>query len=103
MAKKIGLSLSFCVSRICRGEVALEDVEKLIVGVRCPDEEAWAEVVSDYKESYWHDFPDQAEEVVKTLRAQGKIIQPKLQDPPRYPMTADGVWVDSEDQIQWSN
>lgn len=102
MAKKIGLSLSFCVSRICRGEVPVEDVEKLIVGVICPDESAWNEVISNYKASYWEEFPEQAEEIVQRLRSEGKIVQPRLQDPYRYPILGNGVWVSSEKEIEYS-
>ena len=102
MPKKIGLSLSFCISHICRGKIALEDVDKLIVGVNCPDESVWQEVISDYKESYWYGFADQAEEVVRRLRTEGKIIQPRLTDPYRYPMISNGIWVSLEEEIEWS-
>ena len=35
--KKIGLSLSFCIKEIIRGEVRLEDVDKIVAGTTVDD------------------------------------------------------------------
>lgn len=103
----IGLSVSLCVKSICRGEVPLEKVEKIIAGTRCETAEDWESVIAYYRQCYWHRYPDLAEKNFRQLLAEGKIHQPRL-DPSngRSPhlATADkGVvyWVDSEDEIQW--
>lgn len=74
----IGLSLSFCVSDICRGKVALQDVEKIIAGTCVHDRDELEDLIVDYQEWYWSDFPKEAAFVTRCLWENGKIEQPRL-------------------------
>lgn len=101
MAKKIGLSVSQCVVSICKGEVSVEDVEKIMAGTLCPNEATWNFVINHYKETCWKEFPDQAEEVVRQLIVSDRILQPRIGDCRKVPNKQNGIWVDSEDQIEY--
>lgn len=103
--KKIGLSLSLCIADICRREVQLSDVKKIISRTCCPDEAAWERVISWYQRNSWRDFPDRAEQILWQLLADGKIEQPKLININHYPLVYphDSRWVDSEEQIKWTD
>lgn len=92
MAKLIGRSLSFCIQDVLSGRVALEDVEKIVAGTTARTEEDWATLVEMYQGSYWRDFPAEAAELVGQLRAQGRIEQPRL-DNPEVHSIADGHWI----------
>ena len=102
----IGLSVSFCVSDIVAGKVALDKVEKIVAGTKLPDSEAWERCIKTYRESYWRKNPDQAERILRQLLAEGKIYQPAL-DPEngRRPHLAsdNGIihWVNAESEIKW--
>jgi hypothetical protein len=96
---KIGLSISFCVRCIASGEIAYDDVTKIIAGTRVPDGN-WEDVITTYKEIYWSEFPT-AEGIFRRLLAEGKVTQPRLTTG-KAPYVGGGVWVESEDQIIWS-
>jgi hypothetical protein len=99
----IGVSLSFCIRHILRGEVELDRVVKIIAQTTANTEEAWHHVLSEYKQSYWREFPEEAEKLVAQLRAEGRIEQPRLVDPNRMIRItkATGVWYTSEEDIIW--
>lgn len=100
----IGLSLSFCAPSICRGEVSLENVQKIVAATKFSTEVDWQAGISSYQESYWYDFPEEAEQVVKSLYAQGKIIQPRLQNNDHFPSIGNRViWVSSKEEIRWND
>ena len=100
----IGLSISFCVQDIAEGKVALETVDKIVAGTSVEPGQATEELIALYKESYWCRYPDQAEQIFRQLLVEGRIEQPRLADPRRFPMLERGVrWVESEDQIIWSD
>ena len=61
----IGLSASRCIASICRGEMKLEDVEKIISGTAIKDERSFANVISTYRSLEWSDFPDKAEKMFR--------------------------------------
>lgn len=96
---RIGLSLSGCVLDILRGTVELEQVIKIIAGVRCVDADAWERVISGYMESYWVDF--NREDVDRIIGAL-TIEQPRLINNYQYPLLYNGRWVSDESQIVWS-
>lgn len=96
----IGLSLSFCIRDIVAGRVQLDQVDRLVTGTRASDEDEWDEVIAQYKESYWRDCPDEAERLVRQLRAEGRIEQPRVAGNPP-PHIALGHWVEDESQIQY--
>ena len=102
----IGLSVSFCVRDIVAGKMALEQVEKIVAGTACPDDEAWERVIKAYRDSYWRESPDQCEQILRQLLAEGKIYQPALDlENGRRPLLAtdDGIihWVNAESEIKW--
>ena len=97
----IGLSASCCVRDIVRGEVKLEEVEKIIAGTRGDSPEAIDEIIRQYRRIEWRENPDEAERIFRHLLDAGKIEQPKLKGG-RGPWIGDGWWVESEDQIRWS-
>ena len=128
---KIGLSLSRCVGDIVEGKINIEDVEKIITGACWTNDAEWEDTIQLYKQNDWcwsyigqdgrkmAANPDEAEKIARQLLAEGKIEQPRLKDPSRYPLRqrrfysaeiqatlgedAYVTWVDSEEDIQWSN
>jgi len=94
----IGISLSFCVRDMAKGQ-APAVVEKIITGCRAINDEAWDEIIKRYKESYWKGL-DNAETICRKLIANGKIVQPRLTGG-SAPYVGQGHWVESEDQIVW--
>lgn len=97
----IGLSLSLCINDIANGKVALGDVEKIISGT-CADASQWDALLARYAELYWEDGPESRLRIARHLYREGKIKQPRLLDNSHYPMIGSGHWVNSEDQIVWS-
>jgi hypothetical protein len=105
----IGLSLSFCVSRIVSGEVDVNDVEYIVAGTAISDPADWNDLIERYKSAYWipskNDPPNytaNCEGVCRLLIALGKVRQPKLTEN-RAPIIDKGVvWVNSPDQIRYS-
>jgi len=98
----VGLSLSFCVNDIIYHTVRLEDVDRLIVGVRAASDADWQMVVDDYCESYWQYDTTWAREIVATLRHEGKIDQPRLRGESTHNI-ADGWWVAADATIPVAN
>ena len=78
MANYVGLSLSFCVGSILRGEVQLSEVEKIVSSTACFTPESWDGVITNYRNSYWSKNPDKGEQIARHLINSGKIIQPRL-------------------------
>lgn len=99
--KKIGLSLSFCVKEIIRGEVRLEDVEKIVAGTTVDDPNDWPKVIDVYKRVQWADNPELGQRIFSELLAAGKIEQPLLTTRCQ-PIINLGIWVGSESEIQWT-
>jgi len=97
----IGLSLGLCVADICEGKVKLKDVEKIISGLICRDEAAWDNVIEQYKNKYWSEYPEQAEKITRELLAQNKIEQPRLNDEKHLLFIPHKKWVKTEKQIAW--
>jgi len=97
----IGLSLSFCIRDIATGKVPIGDVEKLVVGTKTPDDEAFESVLQQYCEYYWYECAEEAVEIARRLRAEGKIEQPRLENDDRFPNIAEARWVETEEQITW--
>ena len=101
---KIGLSVSLCVADIARGDIPIEEVDKLIAGTRCNDEADWDSVIATYKEGEGSEFPDEAEAFLRQLIADGKVEQPRLKNDhhsPRVSVSKRTYWVESEEDIVW--
>jgi hypothetical protein len=97
----IGLSVSRCVAAIARGEVKIEDVEKIIGSTTVPQPIAWLLMIPRYCEREWKDFPHEAVAILMQLVEGGKIEQPRLVTGLR-PAIIDGkIWVGSESEIEW--
>ena len=92
MAKKTGLSLSFCVADIARGKVKESDVEKIVAATAAGTDDEWAELLDGYCNVYWRDFPRKAKAIANRLRRKGKIEQPRLQGA-RARNIAAGHWL----------
>lgn len=88
----IGYSLSFCVKDIMTGKVAEADVEKIITSTCCRDEDDWDNLFKSYGAVYWRPFEALAVDLVKRLRAQDKIVQPRLTDPDYEKSINNGWW-----------
>lgn len=79
MPKLIGLSLSFCVADILRGNVSVEDVVEIIANTRIQNLDAWKDTVENYSRMYWNNDP-RASEICEYLLFTGKIKQPRIDD-----------------------
>jgi hypothetical protein len=80
MNKVVGLSLSFCIADLIKGDRKYEDVSYLVTATRCSTEEEWEQVISSYSRSYteWRKNPNHARRLVMRLREEGKVFQPRL-------------------------
>lgn len=93
----IGYSLSLCIADLIRGWVKIEEVERIVAGTNAQTENDWERTVSAYSKNYWEYNPQKAAGLVATLRAAGKIDQPRTrgEDPPPpykdYHWTKDGA------------
>jgi hypothetical protein len=88
----IGYSLSFCISDIIHGRVALSQVWKINAQTRVEDEHVWQELIEHYCETYWKGKSEQAVSVLKYLKERGMIEQPRLKDPQINWSIVDGWW-----------
>ena len=75
---KVGLSVSRCIADIISGTVKEEDVEKIIGSTAAKTIAQWEEVISEYKELYWHDDPEEGGAILLRLLEKEKIEQPRL-------------------------
>lgn len=94
---KIGLSLSMCVKDILEGNVALEDVSKIITGTAFLTME---EAIKQYSLLIWYRYPQQ--DVVRVVTALWPVVyQPRLEnkDFPKY--TPGKYWVTREQDIRY--
>lgn len=99
---KIGLSVSFCIRDMVMGKVNPADVSKIIAGTAIRTQVDFEKVVTAYRDVYWRGSnPDACEALFCEFWDAGKIEQPRVIDG-RCPFIADGWWIDSEDQINWS-
>jgi len=107
LPKVIGLSLSFCVLDIVAGKPTLDEVEKIIAGTKCLNDETWNKLIEDYRCSHWAENPDECEKVCRQLLAEGKVFQPHLRNDMaprltvRHGLNGSDHWVSSEAEIKW--
>ena len=97
---KVGLSLSFCIADILRGNVAEIEVKEIISGTKAADEKSFNDVVEIYKGSYWHINPEEGEAIAKRLYAAGKIKQPRLEKEVDHNIS-DGHWIEPDQAEAW--
>jgi len=82
-----------------RGEVDPTTVTKIVGGTRAANPEAWDVIIKSYKSTFWHDFPDQAEKLVRQFIAEGKIEQPRLTGNTWPRIDGKKIFVESEAEI----
>ena len=85
----IGLSLSFCVKAIIRGDVSSEDVDYIITGCTPKSKKDWNIIFETYRKIYWAENPSMGELITKMFLEQGNIRY----IPGYYPMIPNGYWV----------
>ena len=100
---KIGLSLSLCIKDIVSGKVDIGEVEYIVAGTCASDDVQWEKLMAEYAKTYWRDWPAKSVTIASDLHWNGKVEQPRLVKNDHYPIIASGHWVDSEDQIVWSD
>ena len=76
---KVGLSLSFCVSDIMRGNVQEEEVKQVIAATQAETPQEWSKLIQGYKKTYWSEDPDKGAEIANRLFQSGKIKQPRTE------------------------
>lgn len=99
--KKVGLSLSFCVQQIARGEISVADIDKIYAATNAPDEATWQTLMESYSKSYWSDNPELAVEIATALKNLGKIVQPRTEGKSSHSV-ADGSWIMASDEDRWN-
>ena len=95
---KIGLSLSFCISDILRGDVKEAEVEKIITSTSCKNDSEFAVVVDYYCRNYstWRKNQQEASRLAWKFWTEGKIEQPRLtENKDSHPGINDGNWIES--------
>lgn len=90
--KKIGLSLSCCVSGILKGEVDIDDVVYIITG--CKEEGLVdGEIQEKYAKLYWRNNKEKGIEICNKLWSEGRLLFPRDQGLPE-PNLSEGYWLD---------
>ena len=92
----IGLSLSFCVSDICRGIVKESDVVKIVTATKFATPDQLDEVIGHYQGVFWADYPAEAEALTRKLLEEGKIDQPRLRHLPTCTGIGSSRWMTEE-------
>ena len=98
----VGLSVSFCIRDMVSGKVDPAVVEKIVAGTKASTPEEVEALIKGYRQTYWDECPDGAEQVFRQMLAEGKIVQPRVDGKPA-PMIAGGHWVENESQIVYCN
>lgn len=96
--KKIGLSLSFCIKDIIKGNVDVRDVKEIICGTQCKTAVDWERVIGTYSELYWKENPIEAQRIFSLMKKFGKIKQPRLEGG-EAPNISEGWWVNADEEI----
>lgn len=89
---KVGLSLSFCVQDLMRGDEYITDVAFIYSGTRARNQKEWDEVLDIYSETYWSDNPVQGRKMAQWFIERGEVIQPKLEG--KYLSHGKLNWID---------
>lgn len=101
---KTGLSLSRCIPQIASGIVAEENVARIITATKYNSEEKWKLAEDKLANGDWAAHPE-AVNILRRLRAAGKIVQPLLDKGQKPVLPTDGrIWIseDEEEDLQWT-
>ncbi len=88
----VGLSLSFCVLDILKGNVPASRVREIITGTNITDQEGWDDLLSRYKTTYWKIDPDKGEQIARQFITDGRIKQPLLDGKPAPKTIGGKIW-----------
>ena len=88
-----GLDLAECVADIVINFIPLNEISEVYNHTECMSEREWKELIATYQVLYWNKFPQAAEQVVRVLIKDNKIVQPRLLglDPPDC---SQGYWLE---------
>mgnify|MGYP003613735012 CR=1 FL=1 len=88
-----GLDLADCVADIVINFIPLDEISEVHNHTECVAEWEWNDLIATYQFLYWNEFPQAAEQVVRTLIKDNKIVQYRLLglDPPDC---SHGIWVE---------
>jgi len=90
----IGLSLSFCVADILSNRVSEAAVTKIVTNTKVASDGDWDRLIAQYQLSYWRNFnANDIRGLIARLRQQGKIEQPRLNDPEYQHSINNGCWI----------
>ena len=99
---RVGLSLSFCVRDIMRGNVQEEEVKQVIAATDAKSPAEWKKLIDDYKKIYWGGDPDKGAEIANRLFQAGKIRQPRTEGKKPHNISS-GHWIDASQVENWEN
>lgn len=77
---KLGLSLSLCIKDIIEGREVLEPDTVLVTGTKARTESEWNYLLQQYSILYWKADAEKAIEIVNKLKAEGRIVQQRLEE-----------------------
>ena len=97
---KVGLSLSFCVKDILRGNVQEEEVKQVISATKAETPKDWDKLITRYKKIYWDEDSDRAEAIARRLLNAGKIRQPRTEGKESHNISG-GHWLDANQVENW--
>ena len=93
----IGHSLSHCVEDILNGNMAEEDVTKIVARTAMETGKQIDGVLADYRWDYWSKDPDEGEAIARRLLAAGKVEQPRLLGSHRRGLSRNPLWTPDEE------
>ena len=103
----IGLSLSACVLDIVKGNIEIENVEKILAGTHCATPMDWYSAISYWVKHDWKKHTVNSLVILCELFETGKIEQPRLVNDAHIPVLSGEhdftIWVDEESQITWDD
>lgn len=80
--QKVGLSLSMCVGDVIAGLIDEAEIHGIVAATAAGTPEDVDKLMADYRELYWQEDPDVAEELARTMLADGRVYQPRLEGKP---------------------
>lgn len=97
---EVGLSLSFCVADIMRGQVPIETVKLVLSGTNARNKTEWARVFDRCKRVYWSEDPAKGEQIARELIRTGRVRQPQLTGKPSHSIK-EGHWIKAKELSEW--
>ena len=73
-----GLSLSFCIKDVIKGNIDARSISQIITSTCCSTEDEFKQVLEVYARTYWRKNPELGKALAWRLWKGGKIVQPRL-------------------------